>query len=315
MTDLPIIDVSPLFGDGTARAIDEAIGNALSRAGGFVITGFPGADVLEARARLLLGFFELPEAAKVAAGTFPTNPEATAVYRGFTSLLDSDDFARTEWFDIGSEETRVAIPVQGTEILAEQNLWPDTEPYEGWRREMSQHYLDLQTTAMAVMLSAGRAQGVDPRTLKDGFGSGNSTLRLLNYPAPEQQKMSGGELSLAAERHTDGSGLSLLWQAGPGLQAEGPDGIWRDVPQLPGSISVHLGDVLEMMTGGAINATPHRVIDHGGARQSIGFFLEPSPDASMTGTDRLEDTYGWRLLERLRSYPSMKDLVPEPCTI
>lgn len=315
MTDLPIIDVSDLFSGDDTTAVDCRVGAALADAGGFVVTNFPGAGELEARAARLLTFFGLPAETKRGAGTFPTNPDAKAVYRGFTSLLDIDDFARTEWFDIGPFEPCSDLPVRGAALLAEPNLWPQTEPYPGWRTDMENHYADLQVTSKAIMFSAGRAQGVASDLLLDRFEGSNSTLRLLHYPAPEQIAKDDDQLSIAAERHTDGSGLSLLWQAGPGLQAEGPDGRWRDVPQKPGSISVHLGDVLEMMTDGAIKATPHRVVDHGGERQSIGFFLEPAPAASMTGSNRLEDTYGWRLLERLRSYPSMKDLVPEPAAL
>lgn len=315
MSDLPVIDVSELFGGSSGNATDLAIGRALEAVGGFVITGFPGAERLEKRAARLLRFFDLSPAHRKAAATYPTNPAASAVYRGFTSLLGADDFARTEWFDVGPGDPINGYPVRGAEILAEANLWPEMEPYPGWRGDMEAHYADLQATGLAVMLATARARGVDTGALQRGFERANSTLRLLHYPAPEKTPASDTGLSLAAEAHTDGSGLSLLWQAGPGLQVEGPDGIWRDVPQLPGSISVHLGDVLEMMTGGDVPATPHRVVDHGGERQSIGFFLEPSPFASMTGGGRIEDTYGWRLLQRLRSYPSMKDLVPEPAAL
>lgn len=315
MSDLPVIDVSELFGDPPGDMADRAIGRALAAAGGFVITGFPGAEELDQRAARLLQFFNLPRKDWISAATYPTNPQAKGIYRGFTSLLGGDDFARTEWFDIGPAQPIAGFPVRGAEILAERNKWPSAEPYPGWRTDMQAHYADLQVTAIAVMLATGRARGVDTCALERGFEQENSTLRLLHYPAPEASPETGAGISLAAQAHTDGSGLSLLWQAGPGLQVEGPDGVWRDVPQLPGSISVHLGDVLSMMTGGDIPATPHRVVDHGGERQSIGFFLEPTPFASMTGGNRLEDTYGWRLLQRLRSYSGMRELVPEPAPL
>lgn len=315
MSDLPVIDVSGLFDGADRQSIDREIGAALARAGGLVVTGFPGADRLEARAARLLQFFDLPRCAKVDAGTRPTNPDASHVYRGFTSLLGHDDFARTEWFDIGPSKSVAAPPVRGTDILTETNLWPNTEPYAGWRVDMEDHFADLQATALAIVLSAGRAAGIETDSLAGSFISPNSTLRLLHYPAPEMDLGPTDPVSLAAEAHTDGSGVSLLWQAGPGLQAQAPDGVWRDVPQLPGSISVHLGDVLEMITDGAISATPHRVIDYGGARSSIGFFLEPALTASMTGSESLQDTYAWRLLERLHGYPSMRELVPAPTAL
>ncbi len=71
-----------------------------------------------------------------------------------------------------------------------------------------------------------------------------------------------GEL-LAAGRHCDAAGLSLLWQDSLGLQAEAADGTWRTAPCRTNSISVHLGDVLSIMTEGKARATPHRVVGHG----------------------------------------------------
>lgn len=315
MGDLPVVNISGLFEGGDTGSIDQALGRALAVAGGFVVTGFPGAERLEERAARLLRFFQLSSDARRGAGTRPTNPASQNVYRGYTSLLGQDDFARAEWFDIGPSLPATPPRIRGAEVLAEANLWPEPEPYEGWCQDMQEHYDDLQATALAIILSAGRAVSVAKAGLEEVFTPANATLRLLNYPVPESRTEPVSYPVLAAERHTDGSGVSLLWQASPGLQVEGPDGVWRDVPQLPGSISVHLGDVLEMITDGAIRATPHRVLDHGGPRSSIGFFLEPAMSASMTGSGALKDTYAWRLLERLHSYPSMQELVPEPALL
>lgn len=315
MNELPVINIASLFDHGAVPIVDKAVGDALLAAGGFVVTGFPGADALESRAARLLQFFALPPSAKVAVATFPTNRTSRQIYRGYTSLLETDDFARTEWFDMGPDEQIEPPRIAGADILTEKSQWPTEEPYSGWRVDMEAHYADLQAASTAIMLSVGRAVLGSTRALSAGFAGGNSTLRLLRYPAPEISATDEGGMTLAAERHTDGSGLSLLWQAGLGLQAESADGTWYNVPQLPGSISVHLGDVLEMMTDGAIRATPHRVVDHGGERHSIGFFLEPALGASMTGSTDPADTYCWRALQRLRGYGTMKDLVPEPAII
>ena len=71
-----------------------------------------------------------------------------------------------------------------------------------------------------------------------------------------------------------------------------------------------------------VDATPHRVIDHGTARQSIGFFLEPALGArldcvrsAMPLSDTpasAKGTYGWHLLRRIHGYKGFEDLVPYP---
>ncbi|WP_416897226.1 MAG: 2OG-Fe(II) oxygenase family protein [Minwuia sp.] len=314
MSDLPVIDIAPLFAaNGDPAAVDSTIADALQQTGGFVVTGFPGGKVLDGRARRLLRFFDMPEARKQGVATRRVGSDRGNTYRGYINLIGDADFATSEMYDIGPFRPRPAPGVRGVEILTEMNAWPAEEPYGGWQREMRVHYVELREVAVAVMLSAGRGLGMDVSGLAAAFHGDNSTMRLLNYPSGrETPAAAGDEPVLASQRHTDGAGVSLLWQREPGLQAEGPDGVWRDVPQYPGSISVHLGDLLEMMTGGRIAATPHRVIDHGGERRSVGFFLEPSLGASVNGSGELCDTYAWRLLERLRSYPSMQDLVPAP---
>ncbi len=87
-------------------------------------------------------------------------------------------------------------------------------------------------------------------------------------------------------------------------------------------VSVHLGDVIEMMTDGLVPATPHRVIDRGAARQSVGFFLEPSLGAELGSLNDdapgpqadagWRGTYGWALLRRISGYDGFGELVPRP---
>ena len=135
--------------------------------------------------------------------------------------------------------------------------------------------------------------------------------------------MARDEATLVAGRHTDAAGVSLLWQAQPGLQAQSRDGIWRDVPPVANCISVHLGDVLEIMTDGRVPATPHRVLDKGCARQSIGFFLEPALGAKLSAVqpedppvvideEAARGTYGWHLLRRMHGYSEVGQFVPYP---
>ena len=68
----------------------------------------------------------------------------------------------------------------------------------------------------------------------------------------------------------------MLWQDRiGGLQYEGRDGTWREVPSGDGRLSIHAGRALALMTRGRIAGTPHRVVGTGLDRCSLGFFLEP----------------------------------------
>ncbi len=332
MADLITIDIALLFkgGPGDCKATDRRIGRALMDQGGFVISNYPDADKVDERALKMLSFFELSEAEKRAVASKATDPEGKTVYRGYAAFLEPDGWAYNEIYDIGPEKPFGGPAIEGMAVFSEENIWPEAEPCPGWKEAMRAYYAHLNGIAMAVMLSAGRFAGFSDRQLKARFREGNSTLRLLNYPAkpkdtritnemPDTRHGDEETLPLATGRHTDAAGVSILWQRHPGLQAQAPDGRWRDVPMIKDCLSVHLGTVFEIMTGGKVPATPHRVIDHGAPRQSIGFFLEPALGAQLApmtagapSSESVTGTYGWHLQERFHQQKGYEHLVPAP---
>lgn len=324
MDRLTVIDIGPLFGGSSAalRGVDDAVGDAIASHGGFVVSGFPGADRIDALGATMLGFFDLGDDEKRAVASQSTWRDGPAVYRGWKSSLEVGAWAYNEMYDIGPAQPHPGPEVEGMHHFAEVNTWPAVEPCAGWRAAMEAYYGLMLDVGMAVMRAAGRAAGFDDAQLVDGFHTGNHTLRLLNYPPRPEGHITADERAqpdgprIAAARHTDVSGASLLWQRQPGLQAQAPDGTWRDVPVMDGTVSVHLGTVLQLMTGGRIPATPHRVIDHGVARQSIGFFVEPGLATRLAPLDDPVDdvraSYGWHLQERFHSMRGYTDIVPAP---
>ena len=327
MNELPIIDIAPLLDSAQRDAwsgVDQAIGDAIEQFGGFVVSGYPQADMVDQWGRTALRFYDLPDDRKHDVSTRVWNPEARTVYRGYRSSLRPGEWAYNEMFDIGPTAPFPAPDVEGMHVFAEENVWPEPEPCDGWRSAMESYYGLMQRIGMAVMLAAGRWAGFDDVDLHRRFREGNSTLRLLNYPVkpadwpvdPNAQTVDGR--AIAAVRHTDVAGVSLLWQREGGLQAQAPDGTWRDVPLVPNAVSVHLGTVLEVMTEGRVRATPHRVLDTGTHRQSIGFFVEPGlaasvgPIAGDDGSDDVRHSYGWHLQQRFSTMRGYQGLVPPP---
>lgn len=318
--ELPIIDIGPLFAaDGGREAVDNLIGEAIERHGAFMIGGFADAERVDEWARAALAFFQLDDRDKTAVGSRGSVPDGPRIYRGYRNRPAPGGWAYNEFFDIGPAIPFPA-PAPGMAAFAEENVWPIEEPADGWRRAMEAYYALMLRVGTAVMLSAGRWAGFSDADLVQRFDAGNSTLRLLHYPErparweTAQTDPTGPPLS--AVRHTDASGVSLLWQRDPGLQAEAPDGTWRTIPVVPDGLSVHLGTVLEIMTGGRVRATPHRVLDLGpGERQSVGFFVEPGLGTRLAPIGALASaggTYGAHLQERFHATPGFEDLIPAP---
>ena len=143
----------------------------------------------------------------------------------------------------------------------------------------------------------------------------SNAMHILNALTPVQK----GPATQVAPALGAGAALEGPLAFQTQLAAQGPDGTWRDLPTIRNCLSVHLGSVLEIMTEGRVSATPHRVIDHGGRRQSIGFFLEPglgvqlAPIKGGAATcDSITGTYGWHLQERFHQQKGYEHLVPRP---
>ncbi|MBN33575.1 MAG: hypothetical protein CMM46_02135 [Rhodospirillaceae bacterium] len=285
------VDIAALFQAGSSGAgieTDRAVLSAMKRCNGFITTGFPRSDELDARIGRLLTFFDLPEDQRMALATRRFRPEASHCYRGFFPLPRSRGWAHNEIFDYGP-----AMPSQAPDghpvkvFLEEMNQWPDPAPKPGWADEALALLAELREIVVAVMAALARSLALDVDTFMAAFDDDNGTLRILHYPpVPDDFVAATGEelpevvdgmgRRIITRSHVDACALSLLWQDDVGgLQYEGDDGRWREVPARPGALSIHCGQALEKMTEGRLKGTPHRVIGTGRDRCSMGMFLEP----------------------------------------
>lgn len=113
------------------------------------------------------------------------------------------------------------------------------------------------------------------------FLSEQHRLKLVRYPGvdgSEDMRSTDGGLQ-GVGPHKDSSGWwTFLLQASPppigGLQALNRAGQWIDVPAVPGTFVVNIGQAFEVVTHGVCPATTHRVQVQAGApeRFSVPFF-------------------------------------------
>ena len=74
-----------------------------SRHGGFVATGFAGAEGFGGKIADLLSFFSMEEAHKLECATSRHVPRNANIYRGFYPLPEKPHWSHNEIFDIGPE--------------------------------------------------------------------------------------------------------------------------------------------------------------------------------------------------------------------
>jgi isopenicillin N synthase-like dioxygenase len=112
-------------------------------------------------------------------------------------------------------------------------------------------------------------------------GCDDTLLRVLHYPPLSGQEAPG---AVRAAAHGDINLLTVLPAATePGLQVQGQDGAWHDVPCDFGLLIVNIGDMLSRATNDYLPSTTHRVVNppperRGVARYSTPFFLHYAPD-------------------------------------
>lgn len=86
----------------------------------------------------------------------------------------------------------------------------------------------------------------------------------------------GNSVSYAMTSHVDHAVLTMLTQNELGLEVLDVEGRWINVPVIPGSMFVFLGDYMERWTNGTYRAIPHRVREVSRNRMSLQYKHRPS---------------------------------------
>ena len=278
-TSIPVIDISPLYGEdlADARAVAADIRRASIEAGFFYIRGhhmLP--DLMRATLMASKFFFSRPEAEK-------RSIQVNGAHRGYVpfaqttlgrqykaDLKESFNFA----FPFAADDPDV---VAGKPLIG-VNQWPQGE--EVWRSVLEDYYRTLFEVGQRVL--EGFALALEaPRTyFRDLYKRPLVRTRLLHYPP---QPEGSGEDQFGAAPHTDWGCMTLLWQDQVGgLQVRNRAGQWIDAPYIEGTFVVNIGDMLERWSNDLFVSTPHRVVNASGReRYSIPMFYDPDFDTAV----------------------------------
>jgi isopenicillin N synthase-like dioxygenase len=283
---VPVIDLSSRGSAPARGAIAEAIGRACASSGFFTIVGHGIPRALVDRMYTTTNaFFRLPDADK---DLVASRPGASGFRRAGGTTAQSLDqktppdlceaFGVHVTGELGEHERARLGDYWAPWKLA--NLWPslpaDFTPT--WQEYMSV----MAQLASDLMRLFALALGLDEDFFDDRFDNHVSSLT-ANYYYPQFDLPLPGQLRRGP--HTDFGALTVLYQEDDlgGLQVRTGDGDWRDVPALPGSFVVNIGDLMALWTGGRWVSTMHRVVNpergNTSSRLSIPFFYQPDHDA------------------------------------
>lgn len=262
---IPIID--------WREATSESVGSAFRDPGFVILTNTDVPDRLREEVFAQLdAVFDLPEAEKHALSILNT-PH----FRGWAGPgVESLDETRPEidtkesyniGFDLAADDPRVLAgePFRGL------NQWPDID---GFEQTMLRYYGAAQSQALDILALVAKDLDLPDRHFDPLFKDPLSALRLLRYPPG-----TGAAKEIGAGAHTDYGAITLLMTDGePGLQVRPRGGDWTDVPHVPGSYVVNIGDCMMRWSNDTYVSTPHRVLPPTNTRRSVAFFVEANPD-------------------------------------
>ncbi|MEL6190182.1 MAG: 2OG-Fe(II) oxygenase family protein, partial [Myxococcota bacterium] len=218
-------------------------------------------------------FFALPEAtkARIAKRESPSfrgwEPLGSELTNGQPDLREQVDL----WSEHGSIRRRDPVYLR----LHGENPWLPEDVLPGHRSVIIRWLEALDDVATHLLDALGVGLGLPRGHLLARFGTERmSLLKLIHYRATP----AGGA---GVNPHHDTGFLTLLAADRPGLEIEGPDGRWHSVPIHPSGFVVNLGELLQIMTGNYLLATPHRVVA-AEERISLGYFHGPSLDMPLT---------------------------------
>jgi isopenicillin N synthase-like dioxygenase len=289
MNRVPLLDIGDFVGGSpevkarVARQFDQTCRDI-----GFLVLighGVPP-SIREAAFRVMREFFVQPEAAKREVAATPDRVRGWRAF-GATALArtrgDDTPSDLMERFTIGPYDRPKADQLRLAQSFLAENRWAtnisDFEP------TMKVYFQQLERLADTIMRIAALALEL-PENFFVPFFDRHITVLITNYyPRSTATPLAGQQ---RAGRHTDYNAVTILAPdpyAG-GLQVEVSEGEWQDVPQVPESFVINIGDLMSRWTNDRWVSTMHRVVSpangaSAGDRLSLAFFHHPNDDAEI----------------------------------
>ena len=257
-TEIPTLDLrnwnAPETSDERRRFAEDLL--EISHRVGFLVLNGHGVEqtFLDGYFAGLAEFFALPDAVKARIDKFES-PQFRGWERVGAELTDNRVDYR-EQLDLCTENDPYTYDIDPPFLrLDGPNQWLDEEAIPGFRSLVENFMSTMGAIADQLMAALSLAFGLSEDHLRNVFGERPMSLtKLIRYPqTPPDQ--------CGVNAHHDAGFVTVLVQHRVGgLQALNPEGEWIDVPVVPGTLVINLGEMLQEISGNYVVATTHRVI-------------------------------------------------------
>ncbi len=273
-TSIPIVEIGDLAAGDPAvrRRCGQRIGRACEHVG-FLVVADHGIDahLVDQAMDATRAVFDLPDEAKRALVWDDEHLNRGYDPVGRQRLDPHADVDAKEAWSFGPEwlAATSGSRMQGV------NRWP---PLEGFREVIEPYHAATMALAERLLRGIALSLDLDERHFASFHRAPVCTLRVMRYPP---RHPSAGPRSFGAGAHTDWGAITVLAQDDAGsLEVAGLDGEWAEVPAIPRTFVVNIGDLLQRWTNDRFRSTPHRVRGVAGRdRYSMATFFDLDHDA------------------------------------
>jgi len=274
---VPVIDFAP-FREGGALGkarVAAAVREACEGTGFFYLSrhSVPESTIADAFAASRR-FFELPLAERlrvklVIGKNRGYQPLGSRIYADKADAPDLNESFKYQ-HELAPDDPDI---LDGNRVHA-LNQWPDLA---GFRAPLVAYYDAMEVLSDGLLRAFALALDLDESYFLAFYRKPLTQINLIHYP-PHPPVTPGRQFGLRP--HADTTAFTILAQGGvEGLQVEHRDG-WIEVPPIPGTFVINIGDMMARWTNDRFASTPHRVINRSGKeRYSIPFFAIPDFDA------------------------------------
>ncbi|KAJ8060268.1 hypothetical protein OCU04_010609 [Sclerotinia nivalis] len=283
-SEIPVLDLSLANDPSTKPQLLKELRDVLLNIGFlFVKNHEVPTDIVDKLVQTLPDLFGIPIEEKISIAL--ENSPHFLGYSGLGAEMTAQVKDQREQFEFATELEPTWV--EGDLLykkLVGPNQWPPSLPLiRPVIEKYTQSLFELSTRFLTLV---AEALNISPSSLHS-FLSSQHRLKVVHY-----SPITSSDNNQGVGPHKDSSGWwTFLLQASPphirGLQVMNRSGTWIDVPNIPGTFVVNIGQAFEVATNGLCPATTHRVLSSECDRYSIPFFQGVRGDATKNDFEAL----------------------------
>ncbi|KAH7173290.1 uncharacterized protein B0J16DRAFT_349838 [Fusarium flagelliforme] len=283
LDEMPIIDLSTLDGDATARkALAIKIKAAAENTGFFYVShhGIPQ-DLIEEALEQIKDFFNQPQEDKDRVAFTKAGKFCGYHGVGSTQINNNETKDNKETFSM-RYDTRIDTSHDCADDINSNfdsidYVWNGTSHLPKFRPILTKFYQKRLELARKLIRLFALALELPEDYFDSIITTPGADAVHLHYPGTDETE----DIDVGIGSHTDIQCVTLLWQdMSGGLQVLSADDEWLDARPIEGTLVINIGDFLQRLSNNRFKSTVHRVYNRQReSRYAMPFFLGFNPDA------------------------------------